>query len=91
MTSRNCGECGLCIFQDEGYSNYTVENTSFRCAVRAHPSGSFDRFYGENEEFSHAERCQFFQRREPIYLDVDGEVVLTPYQEIILELDSYLD
>ena len=83
--SRVCGDCKFCIFEDYGYSNYTVEGTYFICAKEAHPDGIFDRFYGEDERLKYAEKCPEFTEGECIVMDVDhdNEETLTPEQKEI--------
>lgn len=68
-----CGECRFCLFQDEGYSNYTVENTVFHCMKKVHPDGEFDRFYGEDKRLEFAECCPQFEAGSAISLDVERE------------------
>ncbi|HET9285764.1 MAG TPA: hypothetical protein VFR24_27755 [Candidatus Angelobacter sp.] len=81
--ARNCERCKFgCLF-DFGYSNYTVEGTEFFCAMKRHPNGHFDRFYGERLDY--AEICQSFKFGEAICMDVDheNETELTPEQFMI--------
>ena len=61
------------MFEDFGYSNYTVEGTSFSCAKRAHPDGTFDRFYGEDARLRHAEKCDAFEEGEAASVDCERE------------------
>lgn len=82
---KSCKNCENAIFQDEGYSNYTVENTSFNCAEFKHPEAPFDRFYGEDEKLNFAEQCDVYVFGTPIELDVDGEYQPTEKEKIILE------
>lgn len=70
---KSCNGCINALFQDEGYSNYTVENTAFLCMKRLHPEAPFDRFYGEDKRLDFAEKCSGFEAGDPIVLDVDGE------------------
>ena len=34
---RSCNQCKYAIMQDFGYSNYTVEGTTFYCFLKKHP------------------------------------------------------
>ncbi len=68
-----CESCSNCVLQDSGYSNYTVEGTEFSCLVNAHPNGSFDRWYGENDLLKYAIGCPKYSEGGAILLDVDGE------------------
>jgi hypothetical protein len=34
IKQRSCNTCKYAIFKDEGYSNYTVENTAFHCFMK---------------------------------------------------------
>lgn len=80
----SCLRCVNAVFQDEGYSNYTVENTSFGCLRERHPSGIFDRWYGKDDRFDYAAQCSSFEAGDPIEMDVDHETVseLTPEQKV---------
>lgn len=70
-----CNECKFAVFEDNGYSNWTVEGTDFSCAKRLHPAGTFDRFYAEARALEHAEKCAGFEAGEPVRIDVDGDEV----------------
>lgn len=70
---KTCDQCKFCVLKDEGYSNYTVENTSVNCAESKHPDAPFDRFYGEDERLQFAETCSSFIAGDAVELDVDGE------------------
>lgn len=43
--NKKCENCRFARFKDEGYSNYTVEGTTFECMINKHPDGKFDRWY----------------------------------------------
>lgn len=75
--SKNCGGCRFALFEDHGYSNWTVEGTTFHCLKAAHPNDGFDRWYGEDKRLCYAEECGPFEAGEPVEVDVDGE--LAPY------------
>lgn len=68
-----CNECRYALFQDEGYSNYTVEGTVFYCLKKAHPADGFDRWYGEDKRLNHAQECTEFSKGDPVCMDVDGD------------------
>lgn len=69
----DCNNCKFAIFQDTGYSNYTVEGTDFYCAKKAHPSDGFDAWYGEHEGFKFGETCPSRSEGEPIQLRVEDD------------------
>lgn len=83
----SCNECKYAIFQDHGYSNYTVEGTEFICAKKLHPYGDFDRWYGEDTRLNYAAECGGFESGDSIDLDVEHEDLegLTPEQKAIYE------
>lgn len=85
---KSCNQCKYAVFEDNGYSNYTVEGTEFECANGAHPDGRFDRFYGEAARLDFAEKCDGFAEGEPVEMDVDhdNEAELTPEQREIYVL-----
>lgn len=84
--AKSCADCRFCLFQDEGYSNYTVENTTFHCMKGAHPADGFDRFYGKDKRLDFAETCLAFEAGEAIFLDVEREDIrdLTEDQKQLL-------
>lgn len=65
----HCNECKFAMFEDYGYSNYTVEGTEFTCLKQAHPQGSFDSWYGENDKLKID--CGEFEEGDSVYIDVD--------------------
>jgi|ERR1035437_27739 hypothetical protein len=68
---RSCSDCKFCVYQDYGYSNYTVEGTNIYCLA-----GKFDDVedsYDGNDLFGQATDCEFYNQGEPWKLDVDGE------------------
>lgn len=87
---KSCANCRFAIFEDHGYSNWTVEGTDFSCAKRVHPDGTFDQFYGEDVRLQYAERCPGFELGDAICLDVDGEQVesLSDDQKAILKMHA---
>lgn len=70
---KNCAKCKYAIMKDWGYSNYTVEGTSFHCANELHPADGFDRFYGEDSRLQFAEECKSFKEGDYISIDCDSE------------------
>ncbi len=84
--SESCLSCKFAIFQEEGYSNYTVEGTMFHCALNKHPDGDFDRWYGEDKRLDYV--CDSYQVGSPIEMDVERENLseLTPEQRKIYEM-----
>lgn len=76
---RSCNECRYALFEDYGYSNYTVEGTLFHCLKKSHPEDGFDRWYGEDKRLDFAKECGDFSRGEPVEMDVDRE--LAPFTE----------
>ena len=71
MSKISCNNCKFALFQDYGYSNYTVEGTEFTCLTDSHPAGTFDRFYGENDQLNYAPQCNSYANGEPVHIDVD--------------------
>jgi len=74
--------------QDYGYSNYTVEGTTFYCFLKKHPDQPFDRFYGDDKRLNHANNCKHYRHGIPIELDVDQVNIepLTPIQKCMINL-----
>lgn len=70
---KKCGDCRFAVFQDTGYSNWTVEGTDFLCAKKMHPDGIFDKFYGEDKRLEFAEKCGGFDPGNSINMDVDRD------------------
>lgn len=85
---QSCLTCRFAIHHDEGYSNYTVEGTTFRCAKKLHPDEEFDEFYGEDKRLKYGAECTGFERGEGVWMDVDGEneADLTPEQRAVWEM-----
>jgi hypothetical protein len=63
----------FCVLTDEGYSNWTVENTTATCLQNANPHFPSDRFYGKSPELLFAEQCPHFIEGDPVKIDVDRE------------------
>jgi len=79
---KNCRNCKFAVHADYGYSNYTVEGTTFHCGKKLHPDDEFDEFYGDEKKLKFAEQCQSFEAGDGIWMDVDteNEADLTPEQ-----------
>lgn len=88
MTDRTCMDCRFAVHEDFGYSNYTVEGTTFHCAKKLHPDGEFDEFYATDKRLKHAAKCDAFEEGEGVWMDVDREqeAELTPAQREVYEM-----
>lgn len=84
---KSCDNCKYAIYEDYGYSNYTVEGTEFQCGKKAHPEGAFDRFYRENPSLNFGAQCEFHEAGEPISMDVEHE----DYPELTDEQKAIFD
>lgn len=73
MRERSCRTCTFAVFVDYGYSNYTVEGTSFNCANGRHPDGSFDRGWNIDPRLDYGKKCKGYAAGDPIEMDVDRE------------------
>lgn len=71
--SNRCDQCRYAELHDYGYSNWTVEGTTFKCLLNLNPNGDFDRFYGADERLAYAEQCEKYRYGEPVHLSVDGD------------------
>ena len=82
MTDRTCMDCRFACHIDHGYSNYTVQGTTFSCAKKAHPDGEFDEFYSKDKRLEYAAKCSDFEAGEGVFMDVDqmNEPDLKPEQ-----------
>ena len=79
-----CTNCRFAIFQDTGYSNWTVEGCTFFCALGVHPADGFDSYYSTDPGLKYAAECDAFEAGTCIELDVDGENEPTEDQLVIL-------
>ncbi|MHB8846475.1 MAG: hypothetical protein ACYC7L_17205 [Nitrospirota bacterium] len=80
---KRCFNCRYFATQDEGYSNYTVENTVVHCMKKLNPAFPMDESYSWNDENSNtkdheivkfAETCSGYVYSDTqIRLDVDGD------------------
>lgn len=86
---KKCTECRFHILRDDGYSNYTVEGTSFNCAKGLHPKAPFDNYYSKAPELGFADTCSSFTRGEGVHVDVEGEYLddLTADQQEVLDIE----
>ena len=66
--------CSNCRFEDVGYSNSTVEGTSFECLVNKHPYGKFDRWYETDGRLHWALWCEYYESGKPIHIAVEGDL-----------------
>jgi len=87
---KSCNDFKYALFEDHGYSNYTVEGTTFRCGLKLHDVEEFDRFYGEDERLNFAENCSGYKIGQSIEMDVEKEDYesLTPEQKAIFDDDK---
>jgi hypothetical protein len=80
---KTCNECRFALFEDYGYSNWTVEGTDFTCLKSLNPAGSFDRWYGHDKRLEYADTCPGYVEGDPAELDVDRELYPgTGYPEV---------
>jgi hypothetical protein len=68
---KSCDTCKFCVYQDHGYSNYTVEGTTISCLVSKFEE--YDDSYGDNFSLGIATTCDHYNEGEHWILDVDGE------------------
>lgn len=73
MSTKSCECCRYGLFEDFGYSNYTVEGCTFSCLMNKHPCDNFDRFYGEDKRLLYAQECAAYSEGEPVVLDVEHD------------------
>lgn len=84
-TERVCTACLLCLRQDHGYSNYTVEGTNLHCLAGANPAldGQEEPYRDMTPELAAAvdvaKVCPLFRAGVPVWMDVDTEGI--PYPE----------
>ena len=72
---KNCTDCAYAVMDDFGYSNYTVEGTTFYCGLKLHPEDGFDRWYGEDKRLGFADECKDYKKGDCVWIDVDAESV----------------
>jgi hypothetical protein len=87
IQTRSCAECIHAVFQETGYSNYTVEGRDFWCSKNLHPDDGFDAWYDRDDRLKFAEECPEYWQGEPISIDVDQEelVSLSPDRRAIYD------
>lgn len=70
-----CDRCSFAKLKEYGYSAYTVEGITFSCVIEKHPSGSFDKWYGEDKRLMYANKCSNYSYGKPIKIGVDGNLM----------------
>jgi hypothetical protein len=71
---RRCNNCAWLLLKDEGYSNYTVEETNAYCLLNLHPLMPGTTSYkDEDDAYDQAEKCDSFLPGEPLRVDVEIE------------------
>lgn len=76
---RTCATCLLCLRQDEGYSNWTVEGTALWCLAGLNPAldGSGEPWREPSPELAAALdvalTCPKYREGAPAWMDVDQE------------------
>ena len=88
---RRCNNCKFFMTQDDGYSNYTVEDTTVYCLKNNNPnfpcpeSYSWERENAKDyEQLRVAETCEFYKEDtdgHSLRFDVDGEVTIDDCQD----------
>ena len=84
----DCNDCKYAVFEDHGYSNWTVEGTDFSCARGLHPEGTFDRFYGDDPRLAFGATCSGFSKGDCLDIDVERDALddLSPEQQVIWDM-----
>lgn len=72
-TCQSCATCAYAIYQDHGYSNWTVEGTDFSCGLGIHPADGFDSYYKTNDGYAFGAACAAYKQGTGFKLDVEGE------------------
>lgn len=87
LLQQNCSICKFGIFQQEGYSNWTVDGVSFYCALDAHPEDGFDAWYQTDDRLNFGAECVIYTEGQAINMDVDREdyADLRPEQKYIYD------
>ena len=89
MNENSCVGCKFLFWKDQGYSNYTVEETVVFCALKRNPKlpayDPYDWVFGrngwpkeskgapDNWPVTQNSRCEKHATGETVYLDVEGE------------------
>jgi hypothetical protein len=78
--SKSCVGCAFLYTEDQGYSNYTVEDTDVCCAADANPnlpaSEPLDwnmKADADNWPATNQSRCQRYEEGEMLRLDVEAD------------------
>ena len=79
--SASCVGCKFLYARDEGYSNWTVTDSTIHCAVGKNPNLPAEEPYdwnndatkGDNWKATQASRCERYAAGAFVRLDVDGE------------------
>lgn len=85
--SRVCTTCVLCVREDYGYSNWTVEGTSLACLVGLNPllDGQDEPWREVTPELAKAldvaKACPKYRQGTPAAVDCDREGI--PYKSVI--------
>jgi hypothetical protein len=102
MAARTCTTCVLCLREDYGYSNYTVEGTTLACLAGLNPEmeGREDEQWNESRMAELAPildvalTCPRYREGAPASLDVDHEDIPYPTHENVtveLLMKNYTD
>lgn len=67
---KSCDDCKFCVYQDYGYSNYTVEGTNISCL--ADKFEEYEQSYNDVVD-NRAITCDHFNKGESWHIDVDRE------------------
>lgn len=78
MECKSCDGCKYIMFQDSGYSNYTVLNTDVHCLLDLNENLPSERPYDWNQsknnwKSTNCSRCDRYCEGDQIHLDVEGE------------------
>jgi len=70
-----CSNCAWLMMKDDGYSNYTVEETRVYCLLNLHPlMPAVTSYKDEDDAYDQAEKCGSFLPGEPLRVDVEMEL-----------------
>jgi len=78
----SCNTCRWACFEDYGYSNYTVEGTTFTCLKKLHPADGFDRFYGTDKRLDFGITCGGYESGDPAAASVEDDRPTSYYDEV---------
>lgn len=78
MNGKSCVGCKFLYIEGYGYSNYTCEDSSVKCALDKNPNLPSDEPADWNEEVDNwpatmNARCDMYAPGKKVELDVDGE------------------